>query len=551
MFVSWLRWWVLGGVLVLSLAIQRAQPVWAAATVSSASAEQLAELSSESNEPIRVSMEFQDVSLKEILKAFSLQTGLNIIAAGDIGEEPMTLYLEDVTVLDALDQILRAGNLVYAHDEGSDIFVVKEKPETEALITRVYRLKYARVSKSVLTKSIAAFGAVTPFEAARTTAAVTGGAAPSGSAGGGDESAVGVDSIIKKLLTDVGTVVVDERTNALIVTDVPENFSRIEAAIVALDAKMSQILVDVELIETVVGKIKDIGIEWGTGAEGTMATLTPGRRVTRSPFSWIGHGDAPTLAPFTDENDVLWPQNLSASLLDASSAQAVLQALETDSQTKVLARPKVLTMDNESAIVRLSTNQAVGFETTTDASTGTVTSEAQRETTGIILSVTPQVNADGYITMLVEPSITKVVTASVTPPDDSTVVDPKTRSTRTLVRIKDGNTLVIGGLIDRTDEHSVSRVPILGRIPLIGKAFENTETNSNTTELIVFVTPTLMKEGDDVLHGVSASMQNPAIAASVTAPNAPAVAASNQERQAFIKQTMDQFERKAEPRTSD
>ena len=510
------------------------------------------------DETVRVSMEFQNVSIKEILKAFSLQTGLNIIAGGDVGDETMTLYLEDVTVLDALDQILKAGKLSYEHPPGSDIFIVSRQPDEARTITRVYRLKYARVSKAILTKSAAAFGMVTPFEAATSTANATGGSAPgaSSSSGASADNGVGVDSIIRQLLTDQGKVVVDERTNSLIVTDVPENFDRIEAAIVALDAKTPQILVDVEFVETIVGKIRDLGIEWGTGEEGNLVTFTPGRKYTRAPFNWLGRAGAPTQVtydgsdPFNDDSslDQIRPSssNFTLSRLDAREAKAVLQALETDSQTKVLARPKVLTLDNESAIIRLSTNQAVGFEVTTDATTGTTTSEAKRETTGIILSVTPQVNADGYITMLVEPSITKVVPAEVTPPDSSTVVDPKTRSSRTMVRIKDGYTLVVGGLIDRSNDKSVRKVPFLSGIPVIGKAFEDTQVNNSTTELIVFVTPKIVPDS---------LAEMPAPSAGKTLAWSQAVAAVGQEkgvepRESVIDDTLSAFEQRDQPRTS-
>ncbi len=534
---------VLAAVLVSAGLIQAAEPPVASSGAKSA-AKDLAD------EPLRVSMEFQNVALKEILKAFSLQTGLNIIAAGDVGEDTMTLYLEDVTILDALDRILRAGDLTYDHPAGSDIFVVKRIPEQGNTITRVYRLKYARVSKALLTRSLSAFGTVTPFEAAVTTALATGTTSPTAtteSSGGNDGPTIGVDAIITHLLTDQGTVVVDERMNVMIVTDVPENFARIEAAIVALDVRTPQILIDVELIEALEGKLKDVGVEWGTGAEGSMVTFTPGLKSTRFPFGWLGTGDAPT-----QEDPAA--QQFSLSTLDASSATGVLQALQTDSQTRVLARPKVLTLDNESAIVRLSTNQAIGFEVTTDATTGTTTSEAIRYTTGIILSVTPQVNSGGYITMLVEPSITKTVPAEVADPSGAGVIDPKTRSTRTLVRIKDGNTLVIGGLIDRNDDKAVTRVPVISRIPVLGKMFVNTEINNRTTELIVFVTPKILTEDGDI--AAAATGVNSLAMPSPVRSAAPAAVAQNAdtsgtERVSVIDDALTHFEKKAEPKLSD
>jgi len=410
-----------------------------------------------------------------------------------------------VTVMDALDRILQAGGLIYERPLGSEIYIVTPKPEIPgemqvATITRVYRLKFARVSTSRLARAAEALGAQTPFEAAKTTAALSSGGGTGGSGGGGGsrtgggaggggggsqkEQEIGIDKVVEKLLTEVGKVVVDERTNSLIVTDVPSNFPRIELVLSALDVRTAQVLIETEVLETSLGKVKDLGIEWGSGSEGNQVTFTPGSRTTRFPFNWIGHRDAPSN-----------PTAFGLSTLSAASAVGTLQMLERDSDTKILARPKVLTLDNESALIRLTTNQAVGFIVTTGEQTATTSVTPERVTTGVILVVTPQVNHDGFITMLVEPSVTKTATASVTPPATAgTIVDPKTRSARAMVRVRNGDTLVLGGLIDRSEDQTVQKVPILGDIPVIGRIFQNTEVNNSASELIVFITPRLIDE---------------------------------------------------------
>ena len=440
---------------------------------------------------MRVSMEFQDASLRDVLKTFSQQTGINVIASGPVSEQTVTLYLEDVTVLDAFDQILRAGSLTYERMPGSDIYVVNAKaatPKEAATTTRVYRLKYARVSKSVLAQAAATFGARTPFEASH-------GAGKEGSGGGGGtaggSSQVGIDVVIKELVSDQGSVVVDGRTNSLIVTDLPERFPHIEAVLAALDVRTPQILVDAEVVETSLNKLKDLGFEWGTGSEGDLFQLTPAKADTKLPFTNIfGH-------PFGGaglKHSVADPK-ITLGSLDSSKAIGVLQALEIDGDTKVLARPKVLTLDNESAVIRLTTNEAIGFTTSSQSTTGTQSSEPEREMTGVILSVTPQVNEAGYITMLVEPSVTKTVQSQISAPaNQATPRDPNTRSARAIVRVRSGDTLVVGGLIDRTEEDSVRKVPVLAELPFIGSGFKNTEVNNRATELVVFVTPRILDE---------------------------------------------------------
>ncbi len=443
---------------------------------------------------MRLSMEFQDARLKDVLKTFSQQTGINVVARADIGDKPITLYFEDVEVLDAFDQILKAGDLSYERSPGSDIYIVKPKvAEAIPMITRVYRLKYARVSKSTLAKAAHTFGELTPLEGKLDVGSQTANSSMKGSSSGqeSEADAVGIDLVIKALLTKNGSVVVDGRTNSVIVTDVPENMPRLEGALAALDVRTAQIMVDAEVIETTLSKLKDLGVEWGNGTEGDVFSVRPASRTSRFPFGqW-----------FSDHNwdissrPTITTGQVQFGTLGTTSALAILQALETDTDSKILARPKVLTLDNESAVIRLTTRETVGFLTSSQATTGTQTSTPERQTTGVVLVVTPQVNDYGYVTMLVEPSVTKTVASKITPPSgQATPRDPKTRSARALVRVRHGETLVVGGLIDRSEEESVRRVPLLSAIPVLGEAFKNTEVNNAASELIVFITPRLLEE---------------------------------------------------------
>ncbi len=433
-------------------------------------------------EPMRVSMDFQDADVKDVLKVFSKQTGINVIAREDIGQRTITLYLEDVSVLDALDQILRAADLVSERQEGSDIYVVRPRPEkpTISTETRVYKLRYARVSTSRLARATEALGLLTSTEAQSLTAAIAAevGTTSSAKPASGTPKEIGIDRVLREVLTEQGKLAVDERTNSLIVTDVTENFPRIEAVLNTLDVKTAQIMIESELLETSLRKVKDLGIEWGADSSGTLATLTPASRSTRAPFSTL----------FGEKSGVA--TQVSLGTINTSQFKAILQAIERDTDTKILARPKVLTLENEAAVVRLTSPQAVAIKSVTISQSGNVISTPERMTTGIIMSVTPQVNDNGYITMLVEPSVTRTVESQI----DATIVDPKTRSARSLVRIRQGDTLVLGGLIDRSETDSMRKVPIASGIPFFGELFKDPAKDDNATELVVFVTPRIMPE---------------------------------------------------------
>lgn len=460
-------------------------------------------------EPMRISMDFKDADLKTVLKTFSEQTGINVIASEEVGRRTITLYLEDVTVMDALDRILASAELVSERPAGSQIYVVKPKPpetgEAQVVtVTRVYRLKFARVSTSRLAKAVEALGSQTPFEAQKLTASTstgssgasggTGGASSGGFGGGGGGAGgaaeVGIDKVIENLLTSFGKVVVDGRTNSLIVTDLPDNFARIDAVLKALDIRTAQVLVEAELLETSLSKLKDLGVEWGTGSEGTLLTLSPATRTTRFPFStFLGEKTGDTT-------------KVTLGTINTAQGQAVLDALERDTETKILARPRVLTLDNESAVIRLTNQQAVAVQTTTVATGAGITQTTpERMTTGVILVVTPQVNQDDFITMLIEPSVTKVVASLIS----SAIKDPKSRSVRALVRVRNGQTLVMGGLIDRSEQEVLQRVPILSGIPVFGAAFRNKEIDNTASELIVFITPRIVDESMAVQRSAAAA----------------------------------------------
>lgn len=450
---------------------------------------------------MRISMEFENAQLQDVLKVFSQQTGVNLIANDEVGDRLVTLYLEDVTVLDALDQILASSNLMYERAAGSNIYLIKprvDEVDVQQTITRVYPLKYARVSTSTLARASSALASYVP----------AGGESVVVSVGLAEGS--GVDQVLEGLLTDFGSVEIDPRTNTLIVTDLEENFPRLEATLRALDLRTPQILIEVEVLETAFIKEKDLGVEWGAGTP-PLASFTLGAdRRTRFPFGIFGDRVEPSITLDPTATDLTSRRGFGASILSVDEAKGILEALERDTNTVILARPRVLTLDNERAIIELATDEAISFTSKTDTQTGQKTTTVERSPTGVFLVVTPQINQGDELTLMVEPTVSKTVLSSIQPPSDqgSTIRNPKVRSTRTVVRMKSGETLVLGGLIDRDESEIISRIPGLSGIPFIGGLFTHRDTDTTTTELIVFVTPTILRDAVDSPQVVGALMHN-------------------------------------------
>ncbi len=416
----------------------------------------------------KISMDFEKANLNDILKIFSQQSGLNFVAEEDIIDKKVTLFLDEVPVEEALDRILQAHNLTYEIKQGSNIFTVKSmgtKPKD--LLTRVYKLKHATVLSSKLNAT---------FTIEEDLAG--GGGGGSGSGGGGD---TGIVAAIKIVLSSQGNIVEDPRTNSLIVTDRPAQFSVIERTIARLDVPIPQILIEVEMLDISKSTADLFGIKAGA----TPLTFTGAQREHYYPWNTnelvLEGQTAPTY---------------SLGTISAAGLTATLQMLKTISDTKSLARPRILTLNNETAQINITTDEAIGIKSIQTSSEGaSVTSvEAERVQTGVFLTVTPQVNLQTReITMAIAPSVIEAKTGGTF--SGQTFKDPEMRGSKSILRVKDNETIVIGGLLRKDTENTNTKVPFLSKIPLLGLAFKHKDKTDTNRELVIFITPRIVPAG--------------------------------------------------------
>jgi len=425
-----------------------------------------------------VSMDFQEADLKDVLKIFSQQSGLNFVADEKINSKKVTLYIDKVSVEDALYNIMRANQLSYERSDGSDVFVVKEAPlppeATVPTLTKVYALRYAQVGGTwggTASETASSSSSSTTSSSTETVSAT-----PSTGVGGDD-----IIQVIQSLLSENGKLVSEKRTNSLIITDIAEKFPLIEEVIAQLDVAVSQVAIEAEILETVGTTLDRIGIQYG-GTSGEMGTLTPPKRGTNFPYPERLFGA--TKPTFT------------VGTLDTSTFKLALEFLSKDSKTKFLARPKVITLNNQTAEIKISAETAVASIATITASEGVSqsTTQAERMETGIILKVTPQINSqDRMVTMVIEPEVIR--------PEDSkffsgSFVDPLRRKIKTTVMLRDNETLIMGGLIESQTANSMRKLPVFGDIPVIGVLFKKRIDDTTDRELIIFVTPHVIAPGE-------------------------------------------------------
>jgi len=422
---------------------------------------------SNSNMEKRISMDFKSAKLNDVLKILSQQSGLNFIATEDVGGKVFNLYFDNVSVEEVLDRILFANNLTYELKPGSNIFVVKKKEviKEEPLITRIYPLKYATVSSSKLMTTL------------------------SSSETGGDsedskKDAGGILGAIESLLTNRGSAVEDSRTNSIVVTDVSNNFSSIEKLITRLDVRVPQILIEVEMLDISKSTADLLGAKFGE----TPISFNGGQKDGVFPFNTDNARD--------DGGIALGSNQYRLSTLSFGGLAFTLQFLRTQTDTKNLARPRILTLNNTTAEINIKTDEAIGLaSTTTSSATGTGESvrEAERVETGVFLKVTPQANVvSREITMAIEPTVIEARQGQTFEGQD--FKDPEARGSKSNLRIKDGDTIIIGGLL-RTDLSNIkTKVPVLGKIPFLGMAFRHKNKTETQRELIIFITPHILKE---------------------------------------------------------
>jgi len=426
-----------------------------------------------------VSLDLEEAALVDVLKMLSQQTGLNFVSTEAVQERKLTLYLDKVPLKEAMDILFKANKLAYNYYPDSNIFVVKEmgKPDLE-LISKVYPLRYVRVQSARMTSEIDE---------------ILGGEGDSGDGRGAQEEG-GILQAVEAVLSENGRATEDAITNALIVVDVPAQFPLIDEVVSKLDIAVPRVMIEVDMLDVSKTHIDKLGFNF---ANGLYASAGAGARSSSFPFQ-------ESFLKGTQVNQTtaggLTPPVLS--ILDLTSFTLVMQFLTEDTTTKFIARPKILTISNETAEVNLTVNEAIGVTTTQASGGSSTTQEVEREETGTKLRVTPQVNPyTQEVTLMVEmfnreSSDSGISISGLT--GASTLKNVEERGTKSVLRLKHGETLYIGGLIRKEEKTTVRKIPLLGDIPIVGKVFSYTErpgADNQDRELLIFLTPRIIEDG--------------------------------------------------------
>jgi general secretion pathway protein D len=295
-------------------------------------------------------------------------------------------------------------------------------------------------------------------------------------------------------------VVPDKDNNTLLIVATQQEYTVIEAAIRKLDVPGRQVMIEVTIAEVRLTDEIQFGIDWlfkggapsGRGAGGNLtraAPFNPGGSVSSSTSTG---GTTTTDGGLSLAKGFLYIIN-NANF--PGGIQAVLHLLDTYGNTKVIANPHLGALDNQKATIKVGDKIPVCQQTAVGGTTNAfVTTAASYIDTGVLLQVTPHINAGGLVTLDVQAEVS--IPGNVANPCDAPPIN--TRSIQTLVGVQSGETMVMGGLISETKQVSSAGLPFISRIPFFGGLFGDQNLTNNRTELVMFITPRVVQSEVDL-----------------------------------------------------
>lgn len=418
-----------------------------------------------------VTFNFQDVPVRTVLQLIAEESSLNIVAADTVTGN-VTLRLVNVPWDQALEIVLRAKGL----DQRRDGSVVWVGPQKE-LADYEQAKDEARIGKEIRQETVTEYIAINYGNAEAIAKLLTenskSGGGSAGGGGGGVSGSVGGVSISTStgFLSPRGSVSYDSRTNTLLLIDVPRKIAEIKKLILILDRPVEQVMIDARVVVAGDSFARELGAKFAIG----NASSNPDNADKSTGFE-------------TFQNVLLNPAgilNFTNSSLDIE-----LQALEETGKGEVVSNPRVITSNQKEAVIKQG--EEVGY-VTVQVQEGVTVPQATVEFKEVLLElkVTPTITQDGRVFMAIFVKKDEVKSFISTPSGQVPQIAKREVSTQVLV--ENGNTVVIGGVYEFRNRDDVSKVPFLGDIPFFGTFFKNSNKTNQKAELLIFVTPRILK----------------------------------------------------------
>ncbi len=437
-----------------------------------------------------VTLDFQNADIRNVLRIIALKSGVNIVAGNEVSG-PVTISLKNVPWEKALDIVLKTYSYAYEKD-GSVIRVTTlDSLALEALETRVFPLTYANAEE--------------------------------------------VQATLQEMLSERGSIRADVRTNLLIVTDIPTNLYKIEKVLERLDRGTPQVLIEAKIVEMSTSEAERLGVKWNAAlalsgssrpttfpwtadtSPGDFNQFLPRGKPQGSIIPVADDGtttgsvvietpdDFPTLIRRHDDGSpkgspaALFPfanvTDFSFGKIDFSNFQILLELIKENSNTNILSEPKITVLSNQDAKILVGEELYIPiYERNGETGQMEITGYELRSL-GIELNVTPKINQKNQVTLQLAPSISSLVGFEELSPGIS-VPRIAIRNASTTVRVANRETVVLGGLIKENTVDEKVKFPLLGDLPVLNKFFSHTNKTVTKTELMFFITVTVLEEQD-------------------------------------------------------
>lgn len=416
----------------------------------------------------RIDLDMTDANISDILRLMAEVSDLNIIASDDV-TGTISLRLKNVPWDQAFEIILKAKGL----DKMVEGNVVRVAPEAKIRQEREAAIAAVKADEKLESLKLEFI----PINYAKA-----------------DE----LIEHVQNVLTERGSVTSESRTNTLIVRDIRKGIDSAKDLVTKLDTVIPQVLIEARIVEATTSFARDLGIQWGVnyGTGGNVSTETFGATTTA--------GQVETLAQTPNSAFTMSGGDKFAVNLPASGSAGTLGALgflfgklgqnpllldlrltagEQEGMLKTISRPKITTLDNKEA--KIEQGESIPFETTSAAGTATTFIDAN-----LSLTVTPHITPDGSVLMKIKASRNSIGSFRTSSGEPS--INKKEASTEVLV--KDGETTVIGGIVVSDNSDTDRGIPVLKKIPILGWFFKSRSVSDSQTELLIFLTPTIIKD---------------------------------------------------------
>ncbi len=377
-----------------------------------------------------VTLQFRDAQTKMVFEVLSRQTGINFIFDKDIKSDgKTTIYVQDVPIEQAIDLVLGQNqlarqvlseNMVLIYPNNSS----KQKDYQDQIVKTFYL-------NTALPKD--------------------------------------VEGLLKTML-DAKTLVVNERANAIVMRDTPENVRMAEKLVASIDIAEPEVMMEVEILEISRGKLQQLGITYPNAFTMTTTSPTGGSGLTLKDL-----------------------QNQSSSTIAVTPLSMTIDALKTTSAANLLASPRIRARNKEKAKVLIGSKVPVITTAATASGNGGIISNSQVQylDVGLTLEVEPQIYSDNDVGIGINLIVSSI--ASTVKVGDTIAYELRNRNATTKLQLKDGETQILAGLINDTESRSATSVPGLGDIPIIGRLFSNNHTEKDKSELVMSITPHVIR----------------------------------------------------------